>query len=269
MEKGVLCLGCSYTWGESLYFYSGLADDILKRNHGFDVYQMREVYNCYRKKYRWPRLLANELDSWEYTSDIGNGGANISHYQYCVHNQLLSGQIKYSDFNYFVWQFTDPLRDFPGGYERLETFSDDQVFDIVEEECTRQLLFIDRMCNEWEKRGVKVLTLSWWPELIEHPYYKKLFKNRDVKIYTEKSKHDSFSEIIFRGSEIVVKETEDSVWLDVTNDNGIRKTIKQKKYTIRDNYYLKGFQRNDVHFNKQGHKMLSDSILKKINEKLI
>ena len=51
MEKGVLCLGCSYTWGESLYFYSGLADDILKRNHGFDVYQMREVYNCYRKKY--------------------------------------------------------------------------------------------------------------------------------------------------------------------------------------------------------------------------
>ncbi len=125
------------------------------------------------------------------------------------------------------------------------------------------------MCNEWEKRGVKVLTLSWWPELIEHPYYKKLFKNRDVKIYTEKSKHDSFSEIIFRGAEIVVKEEEDSVWLDVTDDNGIRKVIKQKKYTIRDDYYLKGFQRNDIHLNKQGHKMLSDSILKKINEKLI
>ena len=278
MEKGIFCLGCSFTWGEGLYFYSGLADDILKPYHSFDVSQMREVYHEYRKKYRWPRLLANSLNSWEFTSDIGNGGANISHYIYCAHNKLLSGEIKYSDFDYFIWQFTDPLRDFPGGYERLETMDGDQTFEIVKEECKRQLLFMDRVLKEWEQRGVKVLTYSWWPELIQHPYYKENFEHRHVQLYTEdETPHDSLATIIYRGEEKILKETDETVTIHVDDDffSGLGLTpppnshlgstnVTRKKYTIKDDFYLKGFQKNDIHLNKQGHELVANSILKKI-----
>ena len=40
MEKGIACLGCSYTWGEGLYFYSELEDLPFKEKHGFDIQTM-------------------------------------------------------------------------------------------------------------------------------------------------------------------------------------------------------------------------------------
>lgn len=261
MEKGILCLGCSYTWGEGLYFYSGLQELPFKENHSFEISEMREVYDVYRKKYRWPRLLANKLDSWEYTSDIGNGGANIQHYIYCVHEKLISGQIKYSDFDYFVWQFTDVMRDVPGGYEYLETLNPEQIFEKVEEECKRQLIFADRVLKKWESHGVKVYTFSWWDDLVKHEYYKKHFSKRHVDIEIENKKYDSMSGFLKTGKEKVDRETESHVFLD----DG----TKRLKLCIKDDFYTKGFQKNDIHLNKLGHELVSNSIYKKINEKLI
>ena len=35
MSKGILGVGCSFTWGEGLYFYSKLKNLPFKENHEF------------------------------------------------------------------------------------------------------------------------------------------------------------------------------------------------------------------------------------------
>ena len=242
--KGVFCLGCSYTWGEGLYFYSGLDDIPFNEYHNFDMNDMRAPFHAYRKKYRWPRLISDKLDTWEYTSEIGNGGANIQHYNFCVHQNMAKGNIKYSDFSLFIWQITDPIRDMSGGYDLMNSglLSNEEVMTIVNDEVERQICFMDRMSKEWEARGVKVITFSWFDDIVNNLKYKELFKDRHMDIEYNGIVYDHFSPLI---------NTHE------LNDPPI---------TVRDDFYEKGYQKNDLHFNKLGHQIISDNIYRKLKQ---
>ena len=270
MEKGIACLGCSYTWGEGLYFYSELEDLPFKERHGFDIQTMRSSLDAYRKKYRWPRLLANQEDSWEYTSDIGNGGANISHYNYCIHKPLVRGDIKYSDFKYFVWQITDVVRDAPGGYDFLSSLQDEELRPLHEREIKRLLHFANTVAKEWERNGVTVLVWNWQDDFKDNDDYHKLFKDRHVPINLDGTEHFCLSEIVGNGNERIdfnKTSSGEKGYITFKDDIGVYKNKPtRKKITIRDDFSELGFQKNDVHLNIIGNQVIADSISKKIKE---
>jgi len=247
MRKGILCLGCSFTWGEGLYYYSGLEGLTMSEEHNFPKYQSqhRSVYDSYREMVRWPRLVSNHFNTWEWTG-VGttNGGTNIQLYSDIIQKKLNVGDIKYSDFDYFVWQFTDVIRDCPYHDEIMTQFLDDNDFmDILELETRRFLLFADRKIKEWESRGVKVITIVWQQDIVLHPLYDKLFSKRHANIEYQGIEYKSFSELFVSDS----------------------KTLNSPAITIRDDFYEKGFQKNDSHPNLLGHQILANSIIKKIN----
>lgn len=246
MKKGILCVGCSFTWGEGLYYYSGLDGLPFSENHNFPHYMKhhRSVFNSFREMVRWPRLVANHFDTWEFTGvGITNGGSNIGLYNDVIQQLLNVGDIKYSDFDCLVWQFTDVIRDCPFHDEIMMQFlTDNDFMDLLNSEIERFLIFADRKIKEWESRGVKVVTIVWQDDIIAHPLYEKLFSKRHANIIHKKKEYASFSEL-FR-----------------VEDN----KINSPAITIRDDFYSKGFQKNDEHPNLLGHKIIANSVIKKI-----
>lgn len=245
MKKGILCVGCSFTWGEGLYYYSGLDDLPFSEYHNFPHYMdnKRSVYDSFREKNRWPRLLANHFDTWEWTG-VGttNGGTNIKLYNDVIQKYLNIGDIKYSDFDYLVWQFTDVVRDsFLFDEIQSALFDGNDLMDIVDYETERMLIFADRKIKEWESRGVKVITICWQEDTVTHRTYKKLFSKRHASILFKEKEYQSFGELFQCNDEL--------------NDPPI---------TIRDDFYPKGLQKNDTHPNLLGHKLIAESIIKKI-----
>tara|TARA_B110000902_G_scaffold26298_1_gene28663 strand:- start:13 stop:852 length:840 start_codon:yes stop_codon:yes gene_type:complete len=269
MEKGIACLGCSYTWGEGLYFYSGLEGLPFKKNHGFNQSTMRPPFDLYRQKYRWPRLIANKLDSWEYTSDIGNGGSNIAHYSYCLQQPLIWGKIKYSDFDYLVWQFTDVMRDYPGGFHNTHSLQHEEFEIAYKIEKQRMLKFAESVIKEWEQNGVTVLVWNWFDDFIDEDEYNEFFKNRHVPIHFEGNDYFCLNYLIGEcHDDIDLEKTKKGNLDDVTYkiDIGKMNTKTRKKLTIRDDFSEKELQKNDGHLNKLGNEIIADSIYRKIQQ---
>lgn len=261
MSKGILGIGCSFTWGESLYFYSDLEDLPLGENHNFDSRKVRNSMIQYKNKHRFLRIVADELDTWEYTSDKLNGGCNIETYFFTLHSEFIKNTLKKNDFKLVVWQITDPFRDSPLGTDYIQKLTSIPGDDweeryeyqtkLLNSEVERQLHFIDRRCKEFEDLGCKVVTFSWWKEFYEHKLYQKNFKERHVPLYFGNKKVNYFNDLIWDDS-------------DPSSENyniGI---------TVANDFMEMGLQKNDKHFNKKGHKYVADSILKKLkNDKFI
>ena len=245
MQKGIIFLGCSHTWGEGLYFYSGLDGLPFTETHSYDASKIRSVFHDYRKKYRYTRLLSDNLDTWEYTSDIGNGGTNITHFNYVIQENMKHGHIKYNDFGLFVWQLTDPVRDIPGGHDRLEKETND---DFYQSEIKNHLFFIERIVRRWESKGVKVLLLGYLDDYINHPSCSEYIKNRWVYLEFQNIKYSCIYSML---TEHPIK-----------SENG----INIPPLSLHDDFSSMGYQKNDIHPNKLGHTIICNSILKKLKE---
>ena len=59
MSKGILGIGDSFMWGESLYFYSDLPNLPFSKEHNFEFDSMTEGFVAYKNKYRLFEILQN------------------------------------------------------------------------------------------------------------------------------------------------------------------------------------------------------------------
>jgi len=77
VTKGIVFAGCSFTWGQGLYYYSNL--DSLKEPppHHYHSNLVRFSHYEYIKTIRFPRLVANHFNTFEVCQPF-NGGATYS-----------------------------------------------------------------------------------------------------------------------------------------------------------------------------------------------
>lgn len=234
VTKGVLGIGCSFTWGEGLYFYSNLANTPpLKEKHEFDGTQvLTESHIQFKNKNRFLRIVADNYGMWD-ISNIGNGGSNVRNIKDYVEGVLInSNGINITDFGLVIYQFTSPDRDFINQYRTKEGWLKGDPMPIED-----QIEFVNTAITDWESKGVKVVTLSWYDEFPNHPLYQKYFKNRHVNIEVDGDTHTSFEYFLHKDKYNV---------------------------TISSDFKEKGFQKNDIHFNPNGHRCIADSIIKKL-----
>lgn len=75
--KGMAFAGCSFTWGQGLYYYSHLPTlKEPKPDHYVDAW-VTEGQRRYMASVRYPRLVANHFKTWEIVHPF-NGGSNQS-----------------------------------------------------------------------------------------------------------------------------------------------------------------------------------------------
>jgi hypothetical protein len=111
--KGFLFAGCSFTWGQGLYYYSNLPT--LKEPPRFEYRHeyVTEAHKRYMESVRFPRLVANHFKTWEVVHPF-NGGSNNSAVKWwrSSFNEMPQGpditdkKYDYSEFSHVFFQLT-------------------------------------------------------------------------------------------------------------------------------------------------------------------
>jgi len=121
-NKGIVFVGCSYTWGSGLQYYSGYNSLNNLPENTYDANKINHALYNFICTHRYSRLVANKLGTWDAVK-IENGGSEDGSIQYL--NQIFekanesNNTIRYTEkhqaFNYdeigcVVYQLTDPFR---------------------------------------------------------------------------------------------------------------------------------------------------------------
>jgi len=117
--KGMIFAGCSFTWGQGLYYYSGMPT--LSEPPPDQYYEnlVTPAHKEFLKTRRWPRLVANHFNTFELVHPK-NGGSNegaINWWRACLDhsaNHLDSNPVPFLSHNevsHCIFQFTQFTRD--------------------------------------------------------------------------------------------------------------------------------------------------------------
>ena len=233
MSKGILGIGDSFMWGESLYFYSDLPNLPFSKEHNFDFDSMTEGMVAYKNKHRFIQLVADYYDTWCTVKSL-NGSTNeynlefLNTFNYTdvvepegMHH--FNFKLDINEYKLVIFLFTSHLR----------SRDNKRAIDDI-------LISADKVFTKFEERGIQVCTLCWMPEFFDNFTYRELYVNKN------------------RHTPLIYNDEIFNWYEDLCQDTG-------HNLTIKSDFVKKGYQINDVHFNKQGNKMVAESIIKKLN----
>ena len=76
--KGLIFAGCSFTWGQGLYYYSGLDTLVEPEPDSYDANLLTDAHKRYMETLRYPRLVANHFNTFEVVSNQNGGSEETS-----------------------------------------------------------------------------------------------------------------------------------------------------------------------------------------------
>ena len=228
MAKGIVGVGCSYTWGEGLQFYADIPIP-MRESHTFYEDELRIPHILFKNKYRFTNLVGEYYNTWSHV--VGNnGGSNMGFIHHDLPNLLDPvGEINFNDIGLLIFQFTKSDRNFKNNH-----FSNEFINTIEE-----QIIFTDKILCRFEERGVSVVTISWDTDIPSHDLYKQLYKNRHVPIIEGELRKSAFDSLLWH---------------------------KDYNYTVASDFHKYDLQKNDVHLNLKGHRVIADSIIEKLKK---
>lgn len=241
MSNFILGLGCSFTWGESLYFYSDIPNLPFIEYHKYESDKVTPEMIKFKNNNRYLKLLSDELNlPYFFPFDKTNGGSivgSVSSIQFDI-------RTKYKDAKYVIWQLSDWTRDFNFDSQNIKDYDMKTMTKMVDGHIQRTIHFIKYIIDEFEKNGSTVILFSWTSDIVSHPLYKKFFIDTDIHmdITCEGKVFKSFDKIIQSEKEIF------------------------QKYTVAYDFKDIGMLKNDTHFNMKGQELLKNNILEKIKQ---
>lgn len=126
IRRGIAFAGCSFTWGQGLYYYSNLPTIQEPMPNHFDRWLVRSAHVSYMESIRYPRLVATHFNTFEEVHPY-NGGSDESIIDFWTRTfdprrdkirhmnddgvySVSDPNYNYNEFAYFVYQFTQPER---------------------------------------------------------------------------------------------------------------------------------------------------------------
>lgn len=200
--KGMIFAGCSFTWGQGLYYYSNMPT--LQEPPPDQYYEnlVTPAHIEFLKTRRWPRIVANHFNTFELVHPK-NGGSNegaIGWWRTCFDHSAHHIDsdpvpfLSYNEISHCVFQFTQFMRDrFVMYYndERHElswhtAVSDPFYKEIFHKWLEQSKLTIDeflhnykqegfvrvkKFLQELESNGIKTYVVIWMDEWV--PFVKQ------------------------------------------------------------------------------------------------
>jgi len=247
-ESNIFALGCSFTWGESLQFFSGLDSVVWKEKRPsfpevektLDYAQLEFI-----KENRYPALLSKKLGV-NYLTQSKNGGTN--------NESLLKAQYFYANeenckkYKNFIIQVTHFSRDpivfkLPNG----------ENISITDASCIRKEF------NLFEIDDSKIIYDSYLY------FYDKLYdfikKLNDINVYIICYPDDSIETLLnhpLKEYHVPLEYNEKyyNSTMELSNAN--------PNLEIQHYFAKKNLNKGDNHLTLEGHKIISDSIYNKI-----
>lgn len=208
--KGMIFAGCSFTWGQGLYYYSNLSTLKEPPPHHYHSDKVKWTHYEYMRSVRFPRLVANHFKQFEICQPF-NGGASYSIHSWwedafhkfdpawdpermkSIQGDHYWQKYDYEDFSHIFYQFTQWNR---GESPAMICKNDDgaiiqttHITSMQHEDFPRWLVEnnitpdeyvhqgrqkeIDDARNflqNFEQRGIKAYVMSWPHDIV--PYIK-------------------------------------------------------------------------------------------------
>lgn len=110
--KGIIFAGCSFTWGQGLYFYSDLKDVPKIGDTEYHDNKFKDSHKKFKDTLRFPRLVANHFNTFEVVKKQ-NGGSDNDTIEFV--NSLFDdpneiNKFNYNDFSYLIFQISQIVR---------------------------------------------------------------------------------------------------------------------------------------------------------------
>lgn len=203
VSKGMVFAGCSFTWGQGLYYYSNMQSLKEPPPDHYLSHLIRWSHHKFLETLRYPRKVANHFKSFEVTQNF-NGGATHSIIEYWNDRFSDTSEMQktiedpgqyyydYNDISHVFFQFTQWHRtaltithngrtigpkqrcEFWQTPENLGPFIhwlnenkmslDDFIHKSKQEEASRVRVFLEK----FEQHGIKTAVLSWPEDMVEY-----------------------------------------------------------------------------------------------------
>ncbi len=256
--KGIIFAGCSFTWGQGLYFYSRLPKLVKPVDGCWDNSWITNAQLKFKDIIRYPRLVANRLDTFEIVKE-NNGGSDHDSLHF-ISDLFENNRYDYNDISHIIFQLTDPIR---------SEFSYDLILDKLkvklEHEDFYNVLYNNLNVNDLSKDDILDLYSLMVLENVETQL--KKYESLGIKTY------------ILTWHNTPVKHIKNNDWLNrrFINFEYLCETFESiddlqyngKRLTIRTDVDELGEEIIDDHPSKLCHKIIADSILKKIKNENI
>lgn len=207
VTKGMIFAGCSFTWGQGLYYYSNMSTLKEPPPDCYNPDLLSKAHIKFMESVRYPRIVADHFNTFEFVYP-GNGGSNegaIEWWEKCFeskvpgarHNSLPVPPIDYSEISHVVFQLTQWQR------EHLILQDESERHDIAFHQ-VNEPRFSDMFMKYLEKEN---LTLEEWIEI----YKKKGLDN--VKRFLKNCEDNGVKTLIFTWPVEYVELIEKDEWL--------------------------------------------------------
>jgi hypothetical protein len=274
--KGILFGGCSFTWGQGLYFYSELNRLVYPENEfTYNDSTVNDAHRKFRDTLRYPRLVANHFNTFEVFKKM-NGGSEDETFDFFetifnfkdnldANKHLSSERYDYDDFDYIVIQISQLWRnkyyfndngiierasiwpsnkDIGWNVEKLFNWLgennmtiDDWIIDHAQKQ-------IDRLKKElkfYEDKGIKTRIMAWEHNLVPGILEDEFLSERFIKLTHNDVEYLTIREL---------------------QDNFPHLRIKYDTERLGDN------PPDDHHPSKECHEIIAKNIIKNIEKNL-
>jgi hypothetical protein len=141
--KGMAFVGCSFTWGQGLWYYSYSTsiDQTTDENYGYTPSKYTPAHRAFKDANRYPRLVANYFDTYELVRPR-NGGANDNNIEYWTkcfnaehnpqeHTYVHSSAYDYSKKNYYHMPLGYIKKQNPEWVDRVEKIDKEDISHLI------------------------------------------------------------------------------------------------------------------------------------------
>ena len=200
--KGLLFGGCSFTWGQGLYFYSDLPGLVYPPNETtYERHHLTDAHLKFKDTIRHPRLIANHFNTFEIVKNV-NGGSEDETFDFfnTIFDRKTKGheyysyeKYSYEDIDYMIIQLSQVSRNkfwfnlngkyqhcgawVGGGGEITFGYNVDNLFLWMEQNNMsvdewfelHKDLQVKRLKEKlmfYEEKGIKPIIFSWTDEIL-------------------------------------------------------------------------------------------------------
>ena len=263
--KGMIFAGCSFTWGQGLYYYSDLENQILMTDEQFNQSDITDAQIYFKNTIYFPRLVAKHYNTFEIVKKQNGGSENQSYIflenLFTNPNNFLYSNFEYDDFEYIIFQTSQIVRnafefEYNGKNYKINPpkhgiwISDDEIAfmnwltdngytykDWYKEYCQQVFEKLKNCVIFYESKGIKVRILSWQDDILPYIKNDEYMNDRFITLEYENTVYDCIAHMTKSYPELLIE-----------NDPECKIKIADK------------------HPSKKCHRIIADSIIKKINQ---
>lgn len=264
--KGIVFAGCSFTWGQGLYYYSNLATLQEPGMFRYDDKIVTAAHKRYMAAFRYPRLVANHFNTFEIVSNQ-NSGSETQSFDFLKKvfgiisetkfSDLFNERIFFKEIEYIVFQTSQSCRnvyyyEFEGGTYGY-CIHDETSYDTFYKYLSKNNISVDDAMLDlanimfkqlkdtlqfYERCGIKTLLIHWENDYMNQTLTDRWMNDRLVTFDYNEKNYKSIYDLMVENRHLDISE--DYTKFIVTPEDG--------------------------HPSLECHRVIADSVIKKIEE---